>query len=447
MPKKHLARNHPRPRQISRRHFLKAAAATGLLAGCSPIRQLAALPTATPTASPLPTATPRPTTTPTASPLPTKTSTLTPTPTASATPTPTSSPTSAPTHTPTPSPTQTPTVTPTNTPTFTPTPTISPWPRVAIAQADNYELNLIRRQVQSLLDNLGGLGDVIKPGDRVAIKINLTGGVSLAKQITTPATESYMTHPVVVQALGELVRDAGAGQLFIVEGVFDQESYPWCGYDVVAKVLNATLIDLNTPAPYVDFVSAPVGENWFIYDNFIFNPILTEVDAFISVAKMKCHRSCGVTHSMKNLIGLGPTQHYRLQADHFYRSAMHGTEEEMKTRLPRVVVDLNRARPINLALVDGIKTAEGGEVPWPGSKFAEVKPGVLIAGKNAAATDAVTTAAMGFDPTADYPAAPFLYADNHLNLAYQAGLGPNRLTEIEVVGASLDQVRYPFTPA
>jgi hypothetical protein len=54
---------------------------------------------------------------------------------------------------------------------------------------------------------------------------------------------------------------------------------------------------------------------------------------------------------------------------------------------------------------------------------------------------------MGFDPTADYPDVPFLRADNHLNIAYQLGLGTNRLADIEVVGAQLDDVKMVFRPA
>jgi uncharacterized protein (DUF362 family) len=71
---------------------------------------------------------------------------------------------------------------------------------------------------------------------------------------------------------------------------------------------------------------------------------------------------------------------------------------------------------------------------------------VVIAGKNAVATDAVAAAAMGFDPAADYPAAPFLRGESHLNLAHGLGLGTNRLGEIGVVGAAIDEVRYPFNP-
>jgi uncharacterized protein (DUF362 family) len=83
--------------------------------------------------------------------------------------------------------------------------------QVAIAKAANYDLKLVRQQVQALLDGLGGLGAIVHSGDRVAIKINLTGGTG-ARHCGDFPIESYVTHPAV-QALGELVQDAGGRQL------------------------------------------------------------------------------------------------------------------------------------------------------------------------------------------------------------------------------------------
>jgi uncharacterized protein (DUF362 family) len=335
------------------------------------------------------------------------------------------------------------TIAPTVSPAITPTrPSLS---QVAIAQAESYDRVLVRQQVQALLDGLGGLDDVISSGDRVAIKVNLTGGTHFDPPAGLSATESYLTHPEVVRALGELSCDAGARELFIVEAVYDQESYRLFGYEEVAEAIDATLIDLNDSHPYSDFASTPVGEDWFIYESFALNHILEEIDVFISVAKMKCHFNCGVTHSMKNLIGLLPASRYRLDRSHWWRSALHGPGNEAKTRLPRVILDLNRARPIHLALIDGVKTAEGGDAPR--GSFNPVQPGVLIAGKDPVAADAVATAAMGFDPTVESFNVPFIRCDNYLNIAHELGLGTNRLQEIEVVGASIDDVRYEFEPS
>jgi uncharacterized protein (DUF362 family) len=105
----------------------------------------------------------------------------------------------------------------------------------------------------------------------------------------------------------------------------------------------------------------PVGQGWSIYQQFTLRPLLQEIDTFISIAKIKCHMIAGVTLSMKNLFGLAPLQHYRLAPKDTYRSAFHGAESETGVRVPRIIIDLNRLRPIHLALLDGIKTVEGGE--------------------------------------------------------------------------------------
>jgi uncharacterized protein (DUF362 family) len=97
-------------------------------------------------------------------------------------------------------------------------------------------------------------------------------------------------------------------------------------------------------------------------------------------------------------------------------------------------------------VIDGIKTVGGSEGPWNRDLHA-MSPGLLIGGKNPVATDAIAVAAMGFDPSADYPNPPFLRAENHLNIARQLGLGSNRLDDIEILGARLDDVKMTFQPA
>jgi uncharacterized protein (DUF362 family) len=317
---------------------------------------------------------------------------------------------------------------------------------VAIAQVQTYDRAAIESQIQILIDQLGGLGDVVKPGDSVAIKPNLTGGTSSARVPGIRPEESFVTHPEVVRALVKQVKAAGAKEIFIVESVYEWASYTEWGYEDIASDLGVTLIDLNQAQPYSDFKEKAVGSASFIYDSFIFNQILSDVDVFMSVSKMKNHYLAGVTHTMKNLYGLVPYRFYRLNDQDRYRSGFHGTEAQTKERLPRIIVDINRARPIHFSLIDGIKTTQGGEGPWVES-VNPVQPGVLIAGKNPVATDAVATAVMGHDPTGNFPNSPFVRCDNHINLAAQAGLGTNRLDEIRVLGAQISEVMRRFVPA
>ncbi|HNT74699.1 MAG TPA: DUF362 domain-containing protein [Anaerolineae bacterium] len=334
-------------------------------------------------------------------------------------------------------------------PTAAPTvaaPSLAPMPAtVAIAQADNYDAKVVYDRLRTMVDGLGGLSDVVKSGDRVAIKINMTGGIYWEGKVQgLPGVDTFITHPEVVRALGQLALDAGAKELYIVEAANQWDSFAVWGYEQVAEDLGATLIDLNDTKPYKDFVTVKVPGGGVVYQEFEFNPLLTEIDVFMSVSKMKCHNICGVTHTMKNLVGLVPLQHYERKKGDGYRTMLHGPDEKSAGyRMPRIIVELNKARPLHFGVVDGIKTAEGGEGPWIQGMNA-VEPHVLIAGKNVVATDAVATAAMAFDPTAASMTAPFIRADNHLQLAYEAGLGTNRLEDITIVGEAIETIKHSF---
>ncbi len=318
--------------------------------------------------------------------------------------------------------------------------------QVAIATAQDYDRTRIYNAIRDMLDNLGGFGDVVRPGDRVAIKTNLTGGLGNNAPAGLTPMQSFVTHPEVVRALGALVLDAGAAEVFIVEAVYQWGSYTQWGYEEAAKDIGATLIDLNSPDPYDEFVDVPVPGGGRFYDAFSLNPLLQEVDAFMSVSKMKCHWVAGVTHTMKNLFGIAPLQVYRSGSRDTYRSGFHGPSDETAgQRVPEIIVDLNKTRPVNFSLIDGVMTSQGGEGPWI-QTFTSIAPGVLFAGKDPVATDSVATVAMGFDPTAAPMTVPFVRGKNHIAIAAAAGLGTNRLDEIEIVGSSLDEVTRAFNP-
>jgi uncharacterized protein (DUF362 family) len=71
-------------------------------------------------------------------------------------------------------------------------------------------------------------------------------------------------------------------------------------------------------------------------------------------------------------------------------------------------------------------------------------PGLIIAGRNAVATDAVGTAVMGYDPRTPRMTHPFDKGDNFLLLAEQAGLGSADPAQIDVRGLSIEKARYPY---
>ncbi len=323
------------------------------------------------------------------------------------------------------------------------TPTNIPRAKVALGSLKNYDERALQAQVQKMFEQLDGLDSLIKPGARVGLKPNLTGGPWWDTPDRPPATEMFATHPAVVGALGRWAKDAGAGRLYIMDGIADETAWAQWGYAEMAKPLGAKLINLSDPAPYSDFASFPVGPQAQVYHQFYLNGLLRELDVFISVAKLKCHSVMGVTLALKNLIGLTPLNSYKKLADDNARTSLHGPDGVYDTRLPRVILELNLARPVDLAVIDGVITCEAGAGPWD-STMAQVKPGILVAGMDPVAADAVSTALMGFDPQADSKTPPFIHTDNYLSLAREAGLGTNRLEEIAVAGGAIADMRYPF---
>jgi uncharacterized protein (DUF362 family) len=310
---------------------------------------------------------------------------------------------------------------------------------VAATIADNYESTFIRQRVEHLFDSLGGISDVVQPGDKVGIKINLTGGSGWANDPMLNGVdirECAWTHPEVIRAVGELLIDSGVNgnDIYIVEARWDDACYYQYGYSDVQDYLGAHVINLNVAAPYGDFIIKPTGSDYFFYDSFIMNGILNEIDVFVSIPKMKQHYTAGVTHSMKNLVGCTPLNYYQMPDQQGTRSKLHLEGGEAGFHLPRSICDLNMARPVHLAVIDGVKNAIGGEGPW-NPTFEPHEDHFLLAGKNAVSTDSIASYIMGNDPEPAQLLRPDgTYCDNHLWLANQKGLGTNIISEIELVG-------------
>jgi uncharacterized protein (DUF362 family) len=302
--------------------------------------------------------------------------------------------------------------------------------KVAITEADSYERSYVKQKVQHLFESIDGITDIVKSGDKVAIKINLTGGSGLP--------ENMWTHPEVLRAVGELIMDCGvsAQNLYIVEALWSDFSYNFFGYLDVQNSLGANMVNLNNADPYTDFMEIEVGNNKFEHDSFLINQILNEVDVYVSIPKMKQHYEAGITCSLKNQVGMVPKDLYIIEGvDEGRRAALHSeTGGPSNAYLPRSICDLNLARPVHLAVIDGIVNARGGEGNW-NPTFQPCEDHILLAGKDPVATDSVAAYFMGNDPEAEILLKPDGgQCDNHLHLLHQIGVGTNQMNEIEIVG-------------
>jgi len=313
---------------------------------------------------------------------------------------------------------------------------------VATATLSTYDEAYLTKAVEQSLTNLGGLGDIIKPGDTVGIKINLTGGSTHAVNYQHSSRlhpgETYWTNPALLKVVGQAIKDAGAGKIYILEALYDWASVDGFGYKEVVDYLGAEFIDLNEKDPYSDYIQRSVGDDDLIYSELTLNGIFDELDCFISMPKAKQHESAGITHGMKNLIGILPVPSGIYNDGKGHRAAIHNFRDYDNNKynnLCRVIMDINRATPIHLVVNDAIKTVLGSEGPWTSTGITPANFDTLIFGKDTVAVDSVSTDIIGFDPMADDYASPYKKNINYLKLANELGLGEYDLEKIEVLNS------------
>jgi uncharacterized protein (DUF362 family) len=324
-----------------------------------------------------------------------------------------------------------------------------------------------------MFDQIGGLGFV--SGKTVAIKINMTGGPT-TRFDNRPAGRTHWSHPRTVGAVIHLLEQAGARRIRVLEGAM---SWPdsleefmlkaaWDPRPLLGAARRVEFVNTNLPyrghKPYTRFTPPNGGHLFPSYD---LNTAYDECDVFVSMAKVKEHAIAGVTLSMKNCFGITPCTIYgnRVPEDEPSPIPYAGRQEivhngarqppkyavaernpasprEPGYRVPRCVADLVASRPVHLAVLEGIQTITGAELPRANSRFCE--PGFLVASRNCVNADAVGMALMGFDPAADRGTAPFERADSTLRLAEEHGVGTRDLSRIEVVGTPIAEARFRF---
>ncbi len=356
-----------------------------------------------------------------------------------------------------------------------PFPQLATYPRVAIERCRRYDFEMVKTTLAKMFDGMGGIQTLVQ-GKTLTIKVNLTS-YRATGIYSLEAVETVYTHPIVVLAACSLFQDYGAKRQIIVESMTTNDvdktafnnNWSYSRYTDVIGLFESMIQNLEwentrnkgTGSRYITF---PVGENAYVYQSFDFNHRYYDTDVMISIAKLKNHDIAGITLSMKNLFGITPNAIYGDPGNEqatSTRGLLHtGTDRpsadgeimpvvgqgDAGYRVPRIVVDINRARPIDLAIIDGIVSMTGGEGYWNGQQVGISVPNVLIAGTNSVSTDTVAASVMGFNPLAEDFTKPFMNGANTLRLAAERNLGTHRLEEIEVVGLSVDEARYSYLP-
>ncbi len=276
--------------------------------------------------------------------------------------------------------------------------------RVSIVRASRYDLNEILAAVRRCVELIGGLEKVIKPGNRVFVKINHLPPAS-------PPERGIVTHPIFTEAVIELLKEAGAD---ITVGD-DIESGPGdrfaiSGFRQMCQRAGVRLTNLREGG----FVAT--GGKGRLIDSVYVSRIALEADVIINLPKLKTHSLTIFTGGIKNMYGTIPASLRRQYHSTFVQP------EDFSLMLTDV---FSVVRP-QLTIMDGIISMEG-EGPANGNLR---QTNIILASQDAVALDTVAASIIGLNPE-DIDAIRF---------CNERGLGVGRLEAIEVTGESLESV-------
>lgn len=264
--------------------------------------------------------------------------------------------------------------------------------------------------IRALVEQMGGMGRFVRPGERIVLKANLLRAA--------PPESAICTHPAVVEAVAKLVKEAGGTPVICDSpgGALHKEAvlrslYEKTGMAAAAAAAGAELsIDSSTRT-----VSLPEGK--VLRQAEIITPV-AEADGVIDLCKMKTHVLMSMTGAVKNLFGVIPG---------LSKVGYHATHPDHAT-FADVLLDLTGYVKPRLSLMDGILAMEGD---GPGSSGTPRQAGLLLAAANPLALDTAAGAIMNL-PRQDNPV---------LLAAERRGLTPCRMEDVELIGGTVEELR------
>jgi len=273
---------------------------------------------------------------------------------------------------------------------------------VAVVECPTYEAATVRSAVAAALEALQ-LSLPVRPGDTVLVKPNLLSP-RLPEQAVT-------THPEVVATVIRLCFEAGAGRVWVGDSCAgdhaDEELWRKTGIATAVAETGAELKSFNA-----EVRSWACGETqlpvpaWF-----------DQVDAWISLPKLKTHVLTGLTCAMKNTYGLVAGKVKSLY------HASHASPRAMSLFL----LDVYQALPPSFVVVDAV-TAMEGQGPANGQPR---EVGLILAGTDAAAIDLACAGTLGN---------PFRHAAM-LRQARDSGLVVANASRLTLVGDGVDRLK------
>lgn len=275
---------------------------------------------------------------------------------------------------------------------------------VAIKRAGAYDEAQIRSAVEAALAEIGGLGEIVRPGARVFVKINHLPPPS-------PPERGIVTHPTFTAAVLAILRGI-TPHIAVGDDIHPPtpDGFEVSGYRAMCDHLGVRLVNLRE----VGFQRVPCAGA--ILKEVYLARALLEADVVVNLPKLKTHSLTLFTGAVKNLYGAIPAG---------LRIRFHG-QYKNPSEFNQALVDIFSVAKPRLTIMDGIAAMEGA-----GPANGTVRNlGVILASRDAVALDAVATRIIGLDPL----------EVNSTRYAHERGFGIGSLDGIKVVGEPLEVV-------
>ncbi len=282
--------------------------------------------------------------------------------------------------------------------------------KVSITRCSSYDYEIVKDSVRSALDLLGGISSFISSGDKVLLKVNL-----LIKRKPEKVTT---THPAIVQAVAELVLEAGGkpiigdspgGYHFYSESTL-KEVYETCGMKDAATKSGAEL-NFNT-----EVIDVPYPSGKIMKSIKTIKPVL-EVDKIISIPKIKTHMMTVYSGAVKNMFGIIPGS---------YKAEYHLRFDDTSDFADLLIDICSFSKPV-LTIMDAIIGMEG----YGPTNGAPKKVGLVMASKDPYALDAIAAKVIGLEGS-QVPT---------IRKAIDRGLYDGNIDGIDILGEAINDVK------
>ena len=276
--------------------------------------------------------------------------------------------------------------------------------RVSAVRCPDYDTARVKESVQALLAPLGGMQSFVSAGQTVLIKPNLIHG--------TPPERGATTHPEVLRAVIGEVRDAGG-----IPVVGESPGYESLTTAVWKSGLLPVIEELGVPIVAFDAWTEVQLEPGHLVPSLPIAKPVADADVVISLPKIKSHGLVVYTGCVKNMFGvICGTQ----------KAQYHLRFQDRET-FSRLLAEIYAAARPALSILDGIVGMDGN-----GPRNGDPAPlGIMLAGADGVAVDAVACRIVGIDPLQSPP----------IRIAAQMGLGTASLHEIDLAGPPIEALK------